>query len=202
VVQAVQPCVPTACLIGSVTLLRRPLWCRQGRCDWLPHRPQGRLSAPVWHLDTAYESLRCTRWLRWPCRRQMRSVRADPRRTAQRLVADPNPGTATFGATAVAGVTVAISNPTRTPLPSSVKPGDGYGLNLDIVPPTAPGTYTFALGIALDSAAPACVPLPHPVVLFAPVTHCWTGQACEAPAMLSEIPPATNPPPTYVRPAL
>src|SRR5262249_51516819 len=75
-------------------------------------------------------------------------------------VADPNPGTATFGHTAGAGVTVAISNPTRTPLPSAIKPGDGYGLNLGIVPPTIPGTYTFALGIALDGTAPVFVPVP------------------------------------------
>src|SRR5262249_31391220 len=92
-------------------------------------------------------------------------------------VADPNPGTATFAPTAAAGVTVAISNPTGTPLPSSLKPGVGYGLNLGVVPPTAPGSYTFALGIALDSAAPVFAPISHPVLL-ASVAHKWTGQAC------------------------
>jgi hypothetical protein len=116
-------------------------------------------------------------------------------------VADPNPGTATFAARAAAGVTVAISNPTRTPLPSPVKPGDSYGLNLGIVPPTIPGTYTFALGVGLDGAAPAFVPLPY-TVLLAPVAHKWTGQACEAPAMLRAIPPATNPPTAYICPVL
>ncbi len=37
-------------------------------------------------------------------------------------------------------------------------------------------------------------------LLLAPVAHVWNGQACTSSGMLAQIPPATNPPTSYICP--
>jgi hypothetical protein len=85
-------------------------------------------------------------------------------------------------------------------LPWTLPPGQTILIDVGIVPPTAAGYYTFAFGLAIDGAAPAFAAV-APATLLAPVAHEWTGDACLAPAMQSQIPPATNPPTYYLCPA-
>jgi hypothetical protein len=85
-------------------------------------------------------------------------------------------------------------------LPWTLPPGDGILIDVEFVPPTAPGYYTFALGIAIDGAAPVFAALAS-ATLLAPVAHEWSGEACTAPAMQSQIPPAVQPPTYYLCPA-
>jgi hypothetical protein len=85
-------------------------------------------------------------------------------------------------------------------LPWTLPPGATILIDIGIVPPTAPGYYTFAFGLAIDGATPAFAVI-APATLLAPVAHEWTGEACLAPEMQSQIPPATNPPTFYLCPA-
>lgn len=104
-------------------------------------------------------------------------------------IADPNCARATFPASAGTGAStpLAPTQCTQRPLPVSLKPGSDYGFNLGIVAPTAPGTYTFSLGISLDGAAPVFVPVPHQLLLDSS-SRAWGGQPCAAPSMQSQIP--------------
>jgi hypothetical protein len=86
------------------------------------------------------------------------------------------------------------------PLPWTLPPGQTILIDVGIVPPSAPGFYTFAFGLAIDGVSPIFAPV-APATLLAPVAHEWTGEACKAPAMQSQIPPATNPPTYYLCPA-
>jgi hypothetical protein len=85
-------------------------------------------------------------------------------------------------------------------LPWTLQHGETLLIDVGIVPPTAPGYYTFAFGIAIDGAAPVFAPV-SPVTLLAPVAHEWSGSACLAPAMQSQIPPVVQPPTYYLCPA-
>ncbi|MBF6590999.1 MAG: hypothetical protein IVW57_10795 [Ktedonobacterales bacterium] len=85
------------------------------------------------------------------------------------------------------------------PLPVTLLPGQALPVRLGITPPTTPGTYHFALGIALDGGPAAFAPI-EPMVLLAPVAHRWTGAACQTSAMQAQIPPATDPPTAYLCP--
>jgi hypothetical protein len=91
-------------------------------------------------------------------------------------------------------------SPPYGPLPVQIAPGRAIALIVGIKLLNPSGTYTFAVGISLDGAAPAYSQPTRPVLL-APVAQTWTGPACEAPAMQSQIPPATNPPTYYICPA-
>lgn len=104
-------------------------------------------------------------------------------------IADPNCAQATFPAGAGAGATtpLAPTGCTMIPLPRGLAPGIGFPFNLGIIAPTAPGTYTFSLGISLDGAAPVYVPVPHQLLLD-PSARVWDGQSCTTPAMQSQIP--------------
>jgi hypothetical protein len=65
-------------------------------------------------------------------------------------------------------------------------------------PATALGIYSFAASITSDGATS-----PYSgatTFLQAPIAHTWSGDACTKPAMLSQIPPATNPPTLYICP--
>jgi hypothetical protein len=84
-------------------------------------------------------------------------------------------------------------------LPWTLQPGQTILIDVGIVPPSAPGYYTFAFGLGLDGAAPVFA-ASSPATLLAPVVHEWTGQACTDRAMLSQIPPATTPPTFYICP--
>lgn len=86
------------------------------------------------------------------------------------------------------------------PLPVSLKPHQAIFMNIGVVLPSAPATYTFAFGVAQDSAAPSYLPASRPTLL-APITHKWTGTACTSSAMQSQIPPASSPT-YYICPAL
>jgi hypothetical protein len=94
---------------------------------------------------------------------------------------------------------------TQTPgVPSdrygTLPPGETILIDVGIVPPTAAGYYTVSFGLAIDGATPAFAAV-TPATLLAPVAHEWTGEACLAPEMQSQIPPATNPPTFYLCPA-
>src|SRR5690242_14052271 len=104
---------------------------------------------------------------------------------------------ATFPSGAAAGATVAApqivlpldNSLPQSRLPLTLSPGTGttpnVGISFDATAP--PGVYTFALGVAVDDAAPSFVALGKPVLL-APVVRSWSGKACTAPAMLAQIP--------------
>jgi hypothetical protein len=76
------------------------------------------------------------------------------------------------------------------PLPVSLPPGQAIPINVGLTVPTAAGTYTFGFGLTIDGAAPVFVSAPP--TLFAPARD-WTGDACKAPAMQSQIPSASSP---------
>jgi hypothetical protein len=86
-----------------------------------------------------------------------------------------------------------------SPLPLRLAPHQSYPIDVGMTVPTAPGGYSFAFGLALDGAAPVSVSAPQPV-LFAPVAHTWTAQACQQPAMQAQIPATTDPPAYYICP--
>jgi hypothetical protein len=85
------------------------------------------------------------------------------------------------------------------PLPLKLDTGKSVPLNVGMTVPTAPGTYSFSLGLAVDGGAPVFVPAAQPV-LFAPAAHQWGAAACETSDMQAQIPPATDPPNYYICP--
>jgi hypothetical protein len=110
---------------------------------------------------------------------------------------------ATFAANAGVGATVTAAQASSGhddgldgsysqfgPLPVSLGPGQAIPINVGMTVPTVAGTYTFALGLTVDGAAPVFVSAPP--TLFAPARN-WTGEACKAPAMQSQIPAASSP---------
>lgn len=109
-----------------------------------------------------------------------------------------------FASTAQPGTVVASTQPGGSsgnfgPLPAALPPGSAMYLNVTITAPTAPGTYAFAINLTADGAQ-----LPYSgntSLLLAPVAHQWNGQACTTSSMLTQIPPATNPPTGYICPA-
>lgn len=113
---------------------------------------------------------------------------------------------ATFADGAAAG-TVVTATPTGVatypgahgPLPVTIAPGSTLELSTGLTMPAAPATYTFSLGIDMDSGAPIWLPLSWQI-LFAANARVWSGKACAAPAMASQIPAPTNPPSYYVCP--
>jgi hypothetical protein len=113
---------------------------------------------------------------------------------------------AAFAPTAPAGALVTTTQTPGIPsnrygqLPWTLAPGETLLIDVGLAPPTAPGSYTFAFALAIDGAAPVFASV-APATLLAPVAHEWTGEACAAPAMQSQIPPATQPPTYYLCPA-
>lgn len=109
----------------------------------------------------------------------------------------------TFGPNSGAGTTVSATQlgtgnsadpngPALAPLPLALKPGQAILINLGLIVPTLPGTYTFTVGIGVDSAPDDFYSTTAPA-LFAPVAHKWSGQACESSNALKQIPPPTDP---------
>lgn len=81
---------------------------------------------------------------------------------------------------------------TYSPFPATpVAPGHGFTFTAGITTPTIPGTYTFAIGVALGNAAPAYVTINAPIVI-APVTQKWTGQNCLSASMQAQIPTSSQ----------
>jgi hypothetical protein len=73
------------------------------------------------------------------------------------------------------------------PLPRTLAPGQSLVLALSLTPPTATGSYTFALSAAADGAQLPFASLPDHI-LFEPAATKWDGDSCLAPAMKAQIP--------------
>ncbi len=90
------------------------------------------------------------------------------------------------------------------PLPVTLKSGGSIMLDLTVTPPSAMGTYEFAVSVASSvaggtSALSAYAPLPPQIL--AQATHKYTGAACATSAMQAQIPTkATNPATYYICP--
>ncbi len=115
---------------------------------------------------------------------------------------------ATFASGAQAGATVvatqigygdASPNEGVTALPMTLGAGKGLAFQVVVDVPDMVGTYTFSVGYQIDGAPVAYGP-PADAFLVAPVAHTFTGAACNAPAMLAQIPDATTPPSYYICP--
>jgi hypothetical protein len=108
---------------------------------------------------------------------------------------------ATAGAVAAAVQTNVGAVPgNHGPLPVTLAHGSTLELSTGLTLPSAPAMYTFSLGITVDGATSIWLPVSGSM-LFAPVAHVWSGVACAAPTMQSQIPAATNPPSYYICPA-
>ncbi len=105
---------------------------------------------------------------------------------------------AEFPASAGVGATVKASQMSSDPtgpgqpspfpqFPISLAAGQSIVVATGVTPPTAAGTYTFSLGLAVGDAAPAYFTTTPPA-LFAPVTQEWNGANCATPAMKAQIP--------------
>jgi hypothetical protein len=84
------------------------------------------------------------------------------------------------------------------PLPVTLAYGKTVELATGLTLPSAPAMYTVSVGVNVDGA-----PIWFHInwsMLFAPVAHAWSGEACSAAAMQSQIPAATNPPSYYICP--
>lgn len=81
--------------------------------------------------------------------------------------------------------------PNFPPLPLSLAPRKSVSIGFSLTVPTAPGTYAFTLALSFDAVAATNFWTSTPA-LFAPVAHQWTGQACAASSMKSQI-PSTGP---------
>lgn len=113
--------------------------------------------------------------------------------------------TAAFAANAGAGaVATAAIDPTNNslgPLPVTLTPGHGLFILITPTLPTAPGTYSYGVGVAMDGGQLVYGTTGTTPALFAPVAHAWDGQYCTSSAMQAQIPPATTPPTYYLCPA-
>jgi hypothetical protein len=112
---------------------------------------------------------------------------------------------AVFAANAGQGaVAIASSNPATSEvgvLPVTLAPGHGIFIAITTTLPTAPGTYSYGVGVAVDGGQLVYGTTGTTPALFAPVAHAWDGQYCTSSAMQAQIPPATNPPTYYLCPA-
>lgn len=85
-------------------------------------------------------------------------------------------------------------------LPVTLKPKATISVLISVTRPVAMGTYSFAVAIRTGAAGGASVLSPYaplPPWLFAPVTHKFTGYACEKPEMQAQIPAQPTTPATY-----
>lgn len=109
------------------------------------------------------------------------------------------------GATTGAVVDGAVTTPQHPTAGSDqvpvtvLAPGQTASINISILVPTLPGSYTFSFALSGDGFSAVTFATPQPA-LFAPVASTWTGAACAAPAMLAQI-PATPAGASYICPA-
>ena len=104
------------------------------------------------------------------------------------------------GATATATQVGANGQNGYGPLPVTLKPSSSISLLISLTRPDALGTYEFAVNVTTSVSGGASVMSPYAPLgpqLFALVAHKFTGQACTASAMQSQIPTAATNPPTY-----
>ncbi len=85
------------------------------------------------------------------------------------------------------------------PLPATIPPGQSMVVFVQLTLPSATGTYAFAIAPKIDQALLPFTPIGTPA-LFAASLQKWTGEACKAAAMQSQIPAATTPPSNYICP--
>ncbi len=96
------------------------------------------------------------------------------------------------------GASSAAAPTATSSLPAVLPPGIIMYLHVAITARAPHGTYSFAVSVTADGAQ---MPFTSSAsMLLAPVAHVWNGQACTASSMLSQIPPATNPPTPYICP--
>jgi hypothetical protein len=101
---------------------------------------------------------------------------------------------ASFGSTTVGLVASATGG-----LPVSLPPKALIIVGVTLTTPaSAPGIYSFAANITSEGATSAYSGAT--TFLQAPIAHTWSGTACTKPAMISQIPAATNPPTLYICP--
>lgn len=109
---------------------------------------------------------------------------------------------ASFPANAGVGATVKASQVSSYPtgpgqpspfpqFPLSLAAGQSILVATGVTQPTAAGTYTFSLGLAVGDAAPVYFTTSAPA-LFAPVTQEWNGKNCTTAAMLAQIPTSSQ----------
>jgi hypothetical protein len=96
------------------------------------------------------------------------------------------------------GITPSGAVGTQDPLPILLPAGRALYLEIRVTLPSAPGTYTLAADLAADGTA--LPTLPGSGLLFAPIAHTWSAQACQSATMQASIPAATNPPSPYICP--
>jgi hypothetical protein len=107
------------------------------------------------------------------------------------------------GATATAkqvGSSATSNNPPLGPMPFQISSGRTVYFWVSVSVPDMVGTYAFSVGFQVDGAPTGFGPVADPY-LAGSVAHTFTGAACNAPAMLAQIPPATTPETYYICPA-
>jgi hypothetical protein len=106
----------------------------------------------------------------------------------------------TIAVAAQVGVSVANPNdPSLGPLPFRMTPGMVVSFEVDVSIPNMAGTYALSIGFQVDGAPAAFGPAAD-AYLAGPVARSFTGAACNAPAMVAQIPPATTPETYYICP--
>lgn len=106
---------------------------------------------------------------------------------------------ATFPSQVSVGTTVSATDVNAlTALPITLPAGRALYLGISVTIPAQPGTYTLAVDLTADGATlPAT---PGGALLFAPIVHTWSAQACQSATMQARIPAATTPPAPYICP--
>jgi hypothetical protein len=88
-----------------------------------------------------------------------------------------------------AGVgTTASATPDSGSFLLTLAPGQSLHFTVELGVPAAPGTYTFALGLTVASAAAPVYATEAPAALFAIPAQKWSGDACAAPQYQSQLP--------------
>jgi hypothetical protein len=76
--------------------------------------------------------------------------------------------------------------------PATIDAHDAIAFYVSVNGLTSQGTYTLSFGLSVDGAADTQVAPSDDPFLIAPAAVVWTGTACQTPAMLAQIPPATQ----------
>ena len=77
-------------------------------------------------------------------------------------------------------------------LPIVIGPNESMVFLIAVNGLTSQGTYALSFGVSIDGAAPTPVTPSDGSFLIAPAAIVWTGTACQTPAMLAQIPPASQ----------
>ncbi|MEO7003024.1 MAG: hypothetical protein ABI068_14515, partial [Ktedonobacterales bacterium] len=108
---------------------------------------------------------------------------------------------AKFAPTAGAGTTVTGAfvragtdlngNPVQ-PIPLTLQPGKDALMVVAVTPPTGAGYYSFSFATVIDNTATPFAPFTDGQILLDSAARNWTGKACQAPQMQSQIPPGSS----------